>query len=261
MDDAAAGLKSSKAQRRRRATLADIVRGFGVEPDAIRFVARRSNVHWRVTSGPVVYALRRFGTWGRTTPGDVDWEVAAVEAYATAGAPVPRPIAPPRVVDDEIYLMMPWLGGRVLRHPPVSEGEYLRLGALLAEHHLATAAMATPAQRPGCGESARGGAPQIGGAERRGELLAALARVDPDAAGRFRVAAEAQAARDLPGRAGRLPAGGCCTATSRPGTSRSPAGAWLACSTSTAPTSMSAPTTWRRRGAAIMTRSSRAIAA
>ena len=198
MDDAAASLRSSKAQRLRRATLADIVRGFGVEPDAIRFVARRSNVHWRVTSGAAVYALRRFGVWGRTTPGDVGWEVAAVEAYAAAGAPVPRPIAPPRAVDGEIYLMMPWLGGRVLRHPPVSDNEYRRLGVLLAEHHLATAGMATPAQRPGMGESAKGAAPEIGGAERRGELLDAMAAVDPDAAARFRVAAEALAARDLP---------------------------------------------------------------
>ena len=200
MDDAAASLRSSKAQRLRRATLADIVRGFGVEPDAIRFVARRSNVHWRVTSGAAVYALRRFGVWGRTTPGDVGWEVAAVEAYAAAGSPVPRPIAPPRAVDGEIYLMMPWLGGRVLRHPPVSDDEYLRLGVLLAEHHLATAGMATPAQRPGMGESAKGAAPEIGGAERRGELLDAMAAVDPDAAARFRVAAEALAARDLPAR-------------------------------------------------------------
>jgi Ser/Thr protein kinase RdoA (MazF antagonist) len=100
----------------------------------------------------------------------------------------------------EIWLMMPWLGGRVLRHPPVSDAEFRRLGALLAEHHLATAAMATPAQRPGWGESARGAAPQVGGAARRGELLNALAAVDPDAATRFRDAAEALEARDLPSR-------------------------------------------------------------
>jgi Ser/Thr protein kinase RdoA (MazF antagonist) len=179
--------------------LADIVRGFGVEPDAIRFVARRSNTHWRVRAGGAAYALRRFGVWGRETPGDVDWEVAAVEAYAAAGAPVPQPIAPPRMVDGEVWLMMPWLGGRVLRHPPVSDDDFRRLGALLAEHHLATAAMPAPAQRPGTGECAKGAAPQIGGAARRTELLAALAMVDPVAAERFGAAAAALEARDLPG--------------------------------------------------------------
>jgi Ser/Thr protein kinase RdoA (MazF antagonist) len=206
MGDASTGEPgSNSAQRPRRATLADIVRGFGVEPDSIRFVSRRSNVHWRVTAGARVYALRRFGVWGRTTPGDVDWEVAAVEAYAAAGAPVPRPIAPPRTVDGEIYLLMPWLAGRVLRHPPVSDDEFRRLGALLAEHHLATAAKPTPAQRPGMDESAKGAAPRIGGALRRTELLDALARADPDAARRFRVAAEALEARDLPARLAACP--------------------------------------------------------
>jgi Ser/Thr protein kinase RdoA (MazF antagonist) len=103
-------------------------------------------------------------------------------------------------VDGEVWLMMPWLGGRVLRHPPVSDAEFRRLGALLAEHHLATAAMPTPAQRPGCGESARGGAPEIGGVARRDELLDALAQVDAAAAMRFRAAAEALEARNLPAR-------------------------------------------------------------
>ena len=200
MDDAGAGLKPSTAKPLRRATLADIARGFGVEPDAIRFVAKRSNVHWRVISGADIYALRRFGVWGRTTPGDVDWEVAAVEAFAAAGAPVPRPIAPPRVVDGEIYMMMPWLAGRVLRHPPVSDDEFRRLGALLTEHHLATPSMPVPAQRPGVTESAKGAAPAVGGLARRGELLDALARVDAHAANRFRAAAEALEARDLPTR-------------------------------------------------------------
>jgi Ser/Thr protein kinase RdoA (MazF antagonist) len=180
--------------------LADIVRGFGIEPDCIRFASKRQNVHWRVTSGRDVYALRRFGVWGRETAGDVDWEIAAVEAYAAAGAPVPRPIAPPRVANGEVWLMMPWLGGRVLRHPPVSDAEFRRLGVLLAEHHLATAAMPAPGQRPGMGECAKGAAPESGGARRRDELLDALARVDPDAAKRFRAAAEALEVRDLPAR-------------------------------------------------------------
>jgi Ser/Thr protein kinase RdoA (MazF antagonist) len=201
MDGAASvGPQTLATPRRRRTALAEIVRGFGVEPDAIRFVAKRSNIHWRVTAGADVYALRRFGVWGRTTPGDVDWELAAVEAYAAAGAPVPRPIGPPRVVDGEIYLMMPWLTGRVLCHPPLADDEFRRLGALLAEHHLATAAMPTPAQRPGMDESAKGASPRIGGIARRGELLGALARVDPDAARRFRAAAEALEARDPPSR-------------------------------------------------------------
>jgi Ser/Thr protein kinase RdoA (MazF antagonist) len=189
----------------RRQTLADIVRGFGIEPSAIRLVAKRSNRHWRVRSGADYYALRRFGVWGRTTPGDVDWEVAAVETYAAAGAPVPKPIAPPRWVDGEVWLMMPWLAGRALRHPPVSEAEYRRLGVLLAEHHLATADMPIPAQRPGFREYARGAAPGIGGPARRDSLLAALARVDPEAARRFRAAAGALEARDLPARLAGLP--------------------------------------------------------
>lgn len=187
-------------RRRPRATLAEIVRGFGLQPDAIRFAGKRSNAHWRVRAGADVFALRRFGAWGRTTPGDVAWEIAAVEAYAGAGAPVPRPIAPPRLVEGEVYLMMPWLGGRVLGRPPVSEATYRRLGALLAVHHLASARMATPAQRPAWREWAKGATPEIGGAARRDELLAALAAVDRSAAEPLRAAAEALAARDLPGR-------------------------------------------------------------
>lgn len=185
-------------RRRPRATLAEIVRGFGIEPDAIRFAGKRSNAHWRIRAGGDAFALRRFGVWGRTTPGDVAWEIAAVEACADAGAPVARPIALPRVVDGEVYLMMPWLGGRVLRHPPVSDAEYRRLGALLAEHHLATAGIATPAQRPGWEEWAKGAAPQVGGDAQRDQLLEALATIDRAASVRFRDAAEALAARALP---------------------------------------------------------------
>ena len=195
----------SRDRPRARSTLADIVRGFGIEPDSIRLVAKRSNRHWRVRSGARYYALRRFGVWGRTTPGDVDWEVAAVEIYAAAGAPVPRPIAPPRWVDGEVWLMMPWLAGRVLRHPPVSDEEFRRLGVLLAEHHLATADMPVPVQRPWFGEYAKGAAPAIGGPARRDELLAALAGVEPEAARRFGAAAEALEARDLPARLAGLP--------------------------------------------------------
>jgi Ser/Thr protein kinase RdoA (MazF antagonist) len=135
----------------------------------------------------------------------VDWEVAAVEAYAAAGAPVSRPIAPPQWVDGEVWLMMPWLAGRALRHPPVSEAEYRRLGVLLAEHHIATAGMPVLSQRPNFGEYARGATPEIGGPARRDELLAALARVEPDAARRFRAAAEALVARDLPAQLAGLP--------------------------------------------------------
>jgi Ser/Thr protein kinase RdoA (MazF antagonist) len=185
--------------------LADIVRGFGIEPSSVRLVSRRNNRHWRVRSGDKFYALRRFGVWGRTTPGDVDWEVAAVETYAAAGAPVPRPIAPPQWLDGEVWLMMPWLAGRALRHPPVSEAEYRRLGVLLAEHHIATADMPVPPQRPNFGEYAKGAAPKIGGSARRDHLLDALSEVDASAAGRFRAAAEALEARDLPGRLAGLP--------------------------------------------------------
>jgi Ser/Thr protein kinase RdoA (MazF antagonist) len=211
----AAQLRRRSAALRRRdlsaravlltARLADIVRGFGVEPSSIRLVAKRSNRHWRVRSGADFFALRRFGVWGRTTPGDVAWEIAAVEAYGAAGAPVPKPIAPPRTVEGQIYLMMPWLGGRVLRHPPVSEAEFFRLGVLLAEHHAATSRMPTPPQRPGFGECAKGAAPEIGGKARRDDLLAALAKVDGNMARRFGAAAQTLAARDLPVRLAGLP--------------------------------------------------------
>lgn len=180
--------------------LADVVRAFGVEPETIRLVSRRSNRHWRVRAGGRFYALRRFGVWGRTTPGDVAWELAAVEAFAAAGAPVPRPIGPPREIDGQIWLLMPWLPGRVMRgqgHPPTA-AEYRRLGVLLAEFHAATSRLDVPPQRPGFGLSAEGASPKPGGASRRGALLAALGTVEPTMADRFGVAAETLAARRLP---------------------------------------------------------------
>ncbi len=182
--------------------LADIVRTFDVEPDAIRLASRRNNTHWRVRAGDRFYALRRFGVWGRTTPGDVAWEVAAVQALAAIGAPVPRPIAAPREIDGQVWLLMPWLPGRTMRgqgSPPTS-AEYRRLGVLLAEFHATTADLAAPAQRPGFGLSAEGASPEPGGASRRDQLLAALGTVEPAMARRFRDAAETLAARDLPRR-------------------------------------------------------------
>ena len=121
-----------------------------------------------------------------------------MEAFAAAGVPVAAPIAQPREIDGQIYLLMPWLPGRVLRHPPVSDGEFRRLGMLLAEHHAQTAGIAVPAQRPGVEMNATGAAPEIGGVQRRAELLAELAKVDAAMAGRFQAAAEQLQARDMP---------------------------------------------------------------
>ena len=149
-------------------------------------------------AGGSVYALRRFGVWGRKTAGDVVWEVAAVEAFAAAGAPVAHPTLGPREIDGEMWLMMPWLGGRVLRHPPVSDAEFVRLGGLLAEFHEQTEFVPVPAQRPGFGFCAGGAAPENGGTRRRRDLLAALAEVEPAMARRFGDAAKRLEARDLP---------------------------------------------------------------
>jgi Ser/Thr protein kinase RdoA (MazF antagonist) len=176
--------------------LADIVRGFGVEPDSIRLAARRHNVHWRVRAGAERYALRRFGVWG--TPGDVAWERAAVEALADAGLPVPRWIGGPATLDSGIYILMPWLGGRALGHPPISEAGYERLGELLADFHVATAHLPAPPQRPGWTSQVAGAVPSAGGRERREELLAELAKLDAPMAARFGGAAAALEARNLP---------------------------------------------------------------
>jgi Ser/Thr protein kinase RdoA (MazF antagonist) len=177
--------------------LADIVRAFGVEPDAIRLISRRQNTHWRVRAGAERFVLRKFGVWAATA-GDVAWELRAVEQLADAGVPVARPLGPPRQIDGASWLLMPWLEGRRMRHPPTSDGDYERLGGFLADMHAATRHLAPPAQRPEWTSCVDGAFPLAGGVDRRAELLAELAKVDATMAARFGDAAAALEARDLP---------------------------------------------------------------
>jgi Ser/Thr protein kinase RdoA (MazF antagonist) len=178
--------------------LADIVRAFGLEPDAIRLIQRRQNAHWRVASGGRLYALRRAGAW-LDADGDLDWELAVVEQWAAAGVPVAKPIGPPREIDGAIWFVMPWLGGRRLGREPWSDADYERLGGWLADVHAATVSLPVPpTQRPGWTAYADAAFPIIGGAERRAELLAALAKVDAGVAAQFDKAAEDLEARNLP---------------------------------------------------------------
>jgi Ser/Thr protein kinase RdoA (MazF antagonist) len=180
------------------ATLADIVRAFGIEPDSIRRVSQRQNIHWRVRAGADRYALRRVGAW-LDVDGDIEWEVEVVRQWAAAGLPVAAPLEPPRQIDGATWLMMPWLPGRPLGRQPWIEAEYEQLGGLLAAAHLTTAGAPVPAQRPGWRSYVDAAWPVAGGAARRAALLAELAKVDADVARRFARAAEALEARDLPG--------------------------------------------------------------
>lgn len=179
------------------ATLANIVRAFGIEPDAIRRVSQRQNTHWRVRAGADRYALRRVGAW-LDVENDIDWEVAVVRQWAAAGMPVAAPLGPPLQIDGATWLMMPWLRGRPLGRQPWTDAEYEQLGGLLAAVHLDTAAVPVPAQRPGWTSYVDAAWPVAGGAARRAVLLAELAKVDAEVARRFACAADALEARDLP---------------------------------------------------------------
>jgi Ser/Thr protein kinase RdoA (MazF antagonist) len=177
--------------------LADVVRALGVEPDAIRRVAGRQNIHWRVRAGPHRYALRRAGAW-LDVEGDLPWELAVVEAWAAAGVPVAPPLGEPKEIGGAIWFLMPWLSGRPLGREPWSDADYETLGAMLAEVHARTAHLPAPLQRPGWGSYCDAAFPLTGGADRRAELLAAAAVVSPEVAARFAKAADALEARDLP---------------------------------------------------------------
>ena len=177
--------------------LASIVRSLGVEPDSIRRISHRQNTHWRVRAGPRRYALRRAGAW-LDVEGDLDWELAVVAQWAGAGLPVAQPLGPPREIDGVRWFLMPWLGGRALGREPWTDADYERLGEWLADIHAATASLPVARQRPGWTPYADAALPILGGATRRAELLAALARVDAGVAGRFARAAEALEGRDLP---------------------------------------------------------------
>jgi Ser/Thr protein kinase RdoA (MazF antagonist) len=121
-----------------------------------------------------------------------------VEQWAGAGLPVAQPLGPPREIDGVRWFLMPWLGGRALGREPWTDANYERLGELLADVHAASASLPAPPQRPGWASYADAALPIRGGAARRAELLAALAKVDAGVAGRFARAAEALEARDLP---------------------------------------------------------------
>jgi Ser/Thr protein kinase RdoA (MazF antagonist) len=176
-------------------TLANIVRAFGIEPDSIRQIARRQNVHWAVRAGEARYVLRRFGG---ETPGDAAWEIDSIERLAGTGAPVPRLVGGLREIEGARYILMPWIGGRRLAYPPVSDADYERLGGYLADFHTATSHLTAPPQRPGWTSNVDGAFPRAGGVARRAELLAALAEVDATMAARLAEAAADLEARDLP---------------------------------------------------------------
>jgi Ser/Thr protein kinase RdoA (MazF antagonist) len=180
--------------------LAEIVRGFGVEPDAIRFIRRRYNTHWRVRAGGGRYVLRRFGTW-KGAEDDPAWENAWVTQMAEAGLPVPAPIGGSRVVGGAVHILMPYLPGRPMRAwgaGHVSDAHYRALGRHLADFHTAIAHLPLPPQRPRWGETVAGALPLEGGRERRAELLAALTEADARLGARFAEAAERLEARNLP---------------------------------------------------------------
>ncbi len=178
--------------------LAQIVRAFGIEPDAIRRVSHRQNTHWKVRAGAHRYALRRCGAW-LDVEGDLDWELAVVEQWATAGLPVPRPLGPPQAFDGARWILMPWLGGRKLGREPWTDADYEQLGEYLADLHAATKGLPPPPnQRPGWTSYVDAAFPTTGGAARRAALLAELAKVDAAVAAQFQAAAEALEARELP---------------------------------------------------------------
>jgi Ser/Thr protein kinase RdoA (MazF antagonist) len=180
-----------------RRPLASLVRDFGVEPDAIRLIKRRFNTHWMVRAGSRRYVLRRFGTWLEPESGPA-WELEVVSRMAALGLPVPAPIAPPVSVDGAVYILMPYLSGRVLGATSVSDAAYRKLGRRLADYHAVVADLPTPPQRPGWTSNVDGALPITGGPERRAELLHALAKVDAGMARAFEAAAKALEARDLP---------------------------------------------------------------
>ena len=186
-----------------RTPLAEIVRGFGIEPDAIRFIRRRHNTHWLVRSSSGRFVLRRFGTWR----GDAEcqWEIDVMARLAEAGLPVPAAVAPPHRVDGALHILMPFMAGRALGVGRVDEGRYRELGRRLAEFQAMVAELPAPPQRPGWGETVAGALPISGGLARRDALLAALGAVDADLAHRVRLAADALSARDLPKRLAGLP--------------------------------------------------------
>jgi Ser/Thr protein kinase RdoA (MazF antagonist) len=177
--------------------LADIVRGFGVEPDAIRLIKRRFNSHWRVRAGEHRYVLRRFGTWLDPEAGPA-WELELVKRLAALGLPVPAPIAPPVVVDGALHILMPYLPGRALSVSSVGDGGYRELGRRLADYHAVVASLPAPPQRPGWTSHVDGAAPIAGGAQRRTELLHALAKADAGMARAFADSAGALDKRNLP---------------------------------------------------------------
>ncbi len=177
-------------------TLASIVREFGVEPEAIRFIRRRYNAHWLVRAGPHRYVLRRFGSWRGEA--EALWEVQLMQQLAIVGVPVAAPIGPARRNGGALYILMPFLEGRPLGAGAVDEVRYRALGRYLVDYHAMIAALPLPLQRPGWTECIAGALPASGGAEKRGALLEALAQADAGMASRFAEGATRLEARNLP---------------------------------------------------------------
>lgn len=179
-------------------TLAEVVRALGVEPDSIRRIQARANVHWRVRAGRDVYVLRRYVD----TPGiaaSAAWEQALIDDLAQLGWPVARSVAPPREIAARHWLLMAHVGGRkIALGGKVDRATYRRVGGLLARLHLDIERLAPRPQRPGWGAFIDAHLPVSGGPARRDALLARLERARPDMAERFRSALETLEARRLP---------------------------------------------------------------
>jgi Ser/Thr protein kinase RdoA (MazF antagonist) len=177
--------------------LPDVVRAFGVEPDTIRRIHARANIHWRVRAGREVYVLRRYAA-APLVAESAAWEQALVDDLAALGWPVARSTAPPRQLGDGHWLLMHHLAGREIGRARTGSATYRRVGAILARLHLDIERMPRRPQRPGWGPFTHAHLPVAGGLARRGQLLARLQRAAPDIAARYRPALEALEARDLP---------------------------------------------------------------
>ncbi len=133
-------------------SLAAIVRSFGITPTSIKLIARQANTHWRINSDAGRYVLRRSPLvgLGSSSLASVEWEVALLRRLRALRLPVAAPVAPPRVVDEAVFVLAPFLEGRAWRQSP-GEASYRRLGRELAELHGTFAELGPVEQRPGWG--------------------------------------------------------------------------------------------------------------
>lgn len=180
------------------ARLAEVVRAFGVEPGAIRRIAARANVHWRVTAGADVFVLRRYAQ-GPGMDASAAWEAEVVRDLAVLGWPVPRGLAPPKRIDGELWLLMDHVPGRKVAAGPPPPGGYRWMGRQLALLHADLERLPPRLQRPEWMSLIEATLPLGGGPAERESLLADLRAVDRDAAKRFEAALAGLEARDLAG--------------------------------------------------------------